>query len=130
MFENTTCFATFNVRDLTSSTKQESLMRDFAKYKLDFLLLQETKIKNELSLKRENKTLLSFKPTNKHYGFGIVYKNTTEIIKTNLISDRVMSVIVRINKETFSIVGVYGPTQVRALADKNEKITFIEELQQ
>ena len=30
-----------------------------------------------------------------------------------------MSVIVRINKETFSIVGVYGPTQVKALADEN-----------
>ena len=33
------------------------------------------------------------------------------------------------NKETFSFVGVYGPTQVRALADENEEITFIEELQ-
>ena len=50
-------------------------------------------------------------------------------IKTDLISDRVMSVIVRINKETFSIVGVYEPTQVRALADENEEITFIDELQ-
>ena len=40
-----------------------------------------------------------------------------------------MSVIVRINKETFSIVGVYGPTQVRALSDENEEITFTEELQ-
>ena len=84
-------------------------MRDFAKYKLDFLLLQETK-KKELFLKRENNTSLSFKPTYKHYGFGIVYKNTTEIIKTDLVSDRVMSVIVKINKETFSIVGVYGPS--------------------
>ena len=100
-------------------------MRDFAKCKLDFLLLQKTKIKNKLSLKRGKNTLLSFKPTNKHYGFGIVYKNTTEIIQTDLISDRV----VRINKETFSIVGVCGPTQVRALADENEEITFIEELQ-
>ena len=40
-----------------------------------------------------------------------------------------MSVTAKISKETFSIVGVYGPTQVRALADENEKITFIEELQ-
>ena len=70
MFEYTTCFGTFKTRGLTSSTKQESLMQDLAKYKLDFLLLQEAKITNELSLKRENNNLLSFKPTNKHYGFG------------------------------------------------------------
>ena len=31
-----------------------------------------------------------------------------------------MNVIVRINKKTFSMVRVYGPTQVRALADENE----------
>ena len=40
-----------------------------------------------------------------------------------------MSVTAKINKEIFSIVGMHGTTQVRALADENEKITFIEGLQ-
>ena len=42
-FENTTCFGSFNVLGLTSSTKQESLMRDFAKYKLDTFVRNQNK---------------------------------------------------------------------------------------
>ena len=49
-------------------------------------------------------------------------------MKVKAKSDRVMGPEINMKKESFSIVEVYGSTQVKSLADENSQIS-IEELQ-
>ena len=74
-------FASLNVRGLTKTSKQTTLIHDLDSYNISIAAIQETKIQSEdeigtLQLRGENRTYevyyVSTHDTNKHHGVGIV----------------------------------------------------------
>ena len=60
----------------------------------------------------------------------MMHENHVNVLKFEAKSDRVMWAKIKLKEKSFSIVGVYGHTQVKSLADEYLEISFIKELQQ
>ena len=100
---------TLNVRGLTSKTKRECLDELFADYNLDVLCLQETKTKNEKTIKQKNSTLHLLRSR-------ICSKKWTNLTT----SDRVAILEGNLKGAHLKIVNCYGTTQI--LSNKKQEI--------
>ena len=121
----------FNVRGITGNTKQKQLIRDICKYNVDICCLQETKIKNEIDIKINEKQIITF-GTDKMYGNGFVIskKWIGSIHKYWKVSERICVLQLKTNGEMMpnerkpnhiiTIINVYGPTSERARKHTNE----------
>jgi exonuclease III len=63
---------TFNVRGLCDEKKKDNLAEDLAKYNVDVVCLQETKISEGTDCNIRNSRLITLKSTNKHHGNGFI----------------------------------------------------------
>ena len=58
-----------------------------------------------------------------------MYKNETEILKIDTISDPMVSFSAKIERKIYAILGVYSPTKARSNINEKEEKEFIEQLQ-
>ena len=63
---------TFNVRGLTDEFKQEQLVHDGKKYKIDICCLQETKITENRDINIKDYRLITLQSNCRHYGNGFL----------------------------------------------------------
>ena len=68
---------TFNVRGLTNGKKQRDLDKDFQRYKLQILAIQETKHKEGAEIDFDSKNrLIMFEQSTSHRGVGFLISNS------------------------------------------------------
>ena len=114
----------FNVRGIMSRVKREALAKDMARYELDIVALQETKVqKNEEFFLAKNKFIF-LESDSRHYGNGFVIsaRLAPNIEGYQRITDRIAVLTVRLTKSiNLKLVNVYGPTSQRTKdGDNNE----------
>ena len=63
---------TFNVRGLTDEFKQEQLVHDVEKCKIDICCLQETKITENRDINIKDYRLITLQSNSRHYGNGFL----------------------------------------------------------
>lgn len=138
---------TFNVRGLTDEFKQEQLVHDVKKYKIDICCLQETKITENRDINIKDYRLITLQSNCRHYGNGFLIspKWKDRIVKYWKVSDRVyviqlklkehekykvqnnpLKINLRITKtvqqqqQLLTIINVYAPTTAKVKNDANE----------
>lgn len=145
MKANETCFyinlGSFNVRGITSATKQEQLIKDFESYKLDILCVQETKIKNGGDwISTHGHRMVLFDTQCRHYGNGFVIRKSLvpSLQKSWKISDRLCAIQIGLNINnsesqgkvtSLTIINAYAPTSALTKNNPNEADKFYYELQ-
>lgn len=128
-------FGSFNVRGLTSNLKQCHLAKDMARYELDILCLQETKVTKGSTFVRGDSTFILLDSSSPHYGNGFVVSNrlSQNIVKYKRHSDRISSLTVKIGADdryTLNVVNCYGPHSGRTVNDPQEADDFYATLHQ
>ena len=135
---------TFNVRGLTSQSKQDALSQDVNNYEIDICCLQETKIidSNDYDTTNGNR-LITIPSTSKHYGNGfIIAKRWKEYVHRYWkVSDRICVIQLKTDKSRFkdgnnktnidhiiTIINVYAPTAERAKKFPHEISQFYTDL--
>ena len=68
----TLTLATFNVRGLTKPHKQQDLIRDVTRYKINVCAIQETKVQQLPDTSLENHRVIFFETKSPHYGNGFI----------------------------------------------------------
>ena len=130
---------TFNVRGLTDEFKQEQLVHDVEKYKLDICCLQETKITENRDINIKDYRLITLQSNSRHYGNGFLIspKWKDRIVKYWKVSDRVCVIQLKLKehekykvqnnplninfritktvqeKQLLTIINVYAPTTAK-----------------
>jgi exonuclease III len=127
---NSLKFGSFNVRGLVSKLKKENLISDMKRYELDFLCLQETKIKNLNELTFNGYRMIFLPSSCIHYGNGFVIspRLSDKILTFGKISDRIGFIKMRIQMKVMTFICVYGPTLERVKQDTNEVDNFYYDL--
>jgi exonuclease III len=101
--QNHTKIATFNVRGLNEPSKQNNLIDDLKKQKIEVCCLQETKINEDKDEELQGYRLINLKPDQKAYGCGFVisprWKNN--IYRYWKVSDRVSAIQFDMDEEKF-----------------------------
>lgn len=129
----------FNVRGLSSSTKQQCLAADSSNYHCDIICLQETKIQDTLDTKVGNHRILTFNPTCRHYGLGFTISPEVNkhVYDTWAVNDRIAVLRLRYDTDNstsknnfISIINVYGPTSTLTKKDVNIREKFYEDLEE
>ena len=87
----TLALATFNVHGLTKPHKQQQLIRDVTRYRIDLCAIQETKVQQLSDTSLGNHRVIFFETGSPHYFYGfIVYPQLkNNVHKYWYISDRV-----------------------------------------
>ncbi|GFO26877.1 craniofacial development protein 2-like [Plakobranchus ocellatus] len=133
-------FGTFNVRGLSCEIKQNQLVEDFDRYKLDILCVQETKIKNGGDWTIRGHRVLLYETECRHYGNGfIIHKNLEpKVLRTWKISDRLCVLQISLdygnaqNKgkvKSLTIINLYAPTSALTKNNPDELDKFYNDLQ-
>ena len=116
----------FNVTGLTNKFKQNYLLEDYASFKLDFCLLQQTKC-TELHTITKNSHTITLTNSEKFYGLGICYNS--EIFQLTKITEYGKRVCFyqltskSNNKEKIDI-NLYAPTNILASSKQEELEEF------
>ena len=92
---------TFNVSGVSNKVKQEHLVDDAKKYKVDICCLQETKIQEERDLNIDKLRLITLETSKKHYGNGFLVSPTiaNSVHSYWKVSDRIFVLQVRYEDE-------------------------------
>ena len=118
----TLSLATWNVRGLTATEKRQQLGRDCAKYHLDLICLQETKVvvNDVIELASRQKLVLIQQQTAKYRGLGFVIAPRLKpfVRRWWYVSDRVAVLYLAIPCRDgtlchYRVVNAYGPTSLR-----------------
>ena len=108
--------ASLNIQGLNSETKQRLLADDFFEKKIDFMLLQETKIKGSEQLEitsSENKKLILYNSGSKNKslkGVAVLVKEDTKI-NFEAISERICVAKIKLDDKDINVISAYAPTE-------------------
>ncbi|GFN75769.1 endonuclease exonuclease phosphatase domain containing protein [Plakobranchus ocellatus] len=130
-------FGTFNVRGLSCEIKQNQLVEDFDRYKLDILCVQETKIKNGGDWTIRGHRVLLYETECRHYGNSfIIHKNLKpKVLRTWKISDRLRVLQISLdygnaqNKGKVKSLTIYAPTSALTKNNPDKLDKFYNDLQ-
>ena len=117
----------WNVTSLNDDMRQQSVLNEFVRYKLDILALSETRLtgngESTLSNGAISRTLLYSGDNQRHiYGVGFLLsqKASESLLAFRAVSDRICVADFRATTGTASVISVYAPTESSSDSDKDD----------